>query len=168
MNINKNKVVTIDYLLADEEGTVIAGSSGNEPLTYIHGRDNILPILEEKLEGKAPGDTVTAIVPPEKGYGVWKEKFTRVVPRKRFEKHQELHVGTMYRARTKDGRREIVRVVGINGDKVTVDANHPLADMTLSFMITVKEVREATAKERKRGRVKGRGSNRNLELAPAQ
>ena len=70
MQIAKDKVVSIDYTLSDAQGGVLDSSSGQEPLHYLHGGGNIIPGLENALEGKSPGDAVQVTVPPEQGYGV--------------------------------------------------------------------------------------------------
>ena len=56
MVISKNKVVAIDYTLKNTEGEIIDSSEGQEPLVYIQGIGNLIPGLEEFLEGKTlPG-----------------------------------------------------------------------------------------------------------------
>jgi FKBP-type peptidyl-prolyl cis-trans isomerase SlyD len=45
----------------------------------------------------------------------------------------------------------------VNEDTVTVDGNHPLADVTLNFDIKVVEVRDATAEELDHGHDHGAG-----------
>ncbi|MEK7327882.1 MAG: FKBP-type peptidyl-prolyl cis-trans isomerase, partial [Chloroflexota bacterium] len=55
MQIAKHKVVTIDYTLTDDEGTVLDSSKGGEPLAYIQGIGNLIPGLEAALEGKSSG-----------------------------------------------------------------------------------------------------------------
>jgi FKBP-type peptidyl-prolyl cis-trans isomerase SlyD len=54
---------------------------------------------------------------------------------------------------------QIVVVSKIEGDKVTLDGNHPLAGMTLHFDITIREVRAATAEEISHGHVHGPGGH---------
>ena len=52
MLIAANKVVRIDYTLTDDQNQVIDTSQGGEPLAYLHGARNIIPGLENALEGK--------------------------------------------------------------------------------------------------------------------
>ena len=48
MKIAKNKVVSIDYTLKDDDGKIIDSSEGRDPLSYIQGIGNIIPGLEER------------------------------------------------------------------------------------------------------------------------
>ncbi|MHB1659432.1 MAG: FKBP-type peptidyl-prolyl cis-trans isomerase, partial [Acidithiobacillus sp.] len=52
MIISKDKVVTIDYSLTDEEGELIDSSVGEEPLVYLHGHHGVIPGLEQALAGR--------------------------------------------------------------------------------------------------------------------
>ena len=69
MQIEKRKVVTIDYTLTDEDGEVLDTSKGEgrTPLTYLHGSGNIVPGLENALEGKGTGDALKVRWPRPRG-----------------------------------------------------------------------------------------------------
>ena len=56
MTIAQQKVVTIHYKVVDvDSGEVIDSSEGGQPMTYLHGAQNIIPGLEQALEGKQAG-----------------------------------------------------------------------------------------------------------------
>jgi FKBP-type peptidyl-prolyl cis-trans isomerase SlyD len=159
MQIANNTVVTIDYTLTDDDGTVLDSSSGSEPLAYIHGQGNIIPGLEEALEGLSEGDAVDVTVLPEKGYGERSEDLLQVVPRDRFETDDEIEVGMMFHTPSSDGGMRVVRVVEVSPEQVTIDGNHPLAGVTLNFSVRIAGVREATAEELDHGHVHGPGGH---------
>ena len=69
MKIAKNVVVTMNYTLKDDKGTVIDSSSENGPLSFIQGIGNIITGLEAKMEGKAKGDKFNCTIAPADGYG---------------------------------------------------------------------------------------------------
>lgn len=159
MQVDKHKVVTIDYTVKDEEGTVIDSSSGGEPLAYIHGTGNLIPGLESALEGKTKGEEVNAAVPPEQAYGERDDALLQAIPRDRFETgEQELHPGMRFQAQSEQGA-QVVTVVDVSDEEVTVDANHPLAGATLNFEVKVVDVRDATAEELEHGHVHGPGGH---------
>ena len=160
MQIAKNTVAKIDYTLTDPNGQVIDSSQGREPLAYLHGASNIIPGLESALEGKAAGDVVNVTVPPEQGYGAHDPKLVQPVPRSNFQGVADIQPGMQFEARTPDGAR-IVKVVAVDEQNVTVDANHPLAGMPLKFDVTVKEVRDATQEEVQHGHVHGVGGHQH-------
>ncbi|HEY8944224.1 MAG TPA: peptidylprolyl isomerase [Polyangiaceae bacterium] len=151
MQIEARKVITIDYTLTDDSGEVLDSSEDDGPLSYLHGFGNIVPGLEAALEGKNPGDTLQVTVAPVDGYGERDEKLVQAIPRNRFPKG-DIEVGMRFSADSAAGPR-MLTVVAVDQKEVTVDGNHPLAGQTLSFDVTVREVREATEEEIEHGHV---------------
>ena len=158
MQVGKNRVVTLHYTLRDEQGAVLESSSGRAPMSYLHGKGNIIPGLEQALAGKAAGDQVDVTVPPEQGYGRRDDRLVQVVPRTRFAGDANLAPGAQLRASGEGGAR-IVTVVKVERDFVTVDGNHPLAGRTLHFSVRIEEVRKATHEEVSHGHVHGPGAH---------
>jgi FKBP-type peptidyl-prolyl cis-trans isomerase SlyD len=157
MLIADQKVVTIDYTLTDDQGEVLDTSRGQEPLTYIQGAGTIIPGLETALVGKAVGDDVKVTIAPANAYGERDEELVQAVPRNRFPSG-DITVGMRFHAQGEAGS-QVVTVVSVDADNVTVDANHPLAGMTLAFDVKVVEVRDATADELAHGHVHGEGGH---------
>ena len=154
MKISKGKVVSIHYALKDPSGEVLESSEGQAPMDYLHGYGNIITGLEKALGGKAAGETIKAVIPPEDGYGIREEALVKNLPLSNFKNHNQVEVGTQFQAETSRGPR-LATVTQIDDQNVTVDLNHPLADQTLCFDIDVVEVREATAEELSHGHVHG-------------
>jgi FKBP-type peptidyl-prolyl cis-trans isomerase SlyD len=157
MQIGKEKVVSIHYTLKNNSGTVLDSSIGNQPLNYIQGIGNLIPGMEEGLEGKAKGDKVEIKVSPEKGYGVRDDKMIQKVPRSAFG-GQEVKKGMQFQAGTNNGQ-QVVTVTDVGLDSITVDGNHPLAGVELNFSVEVLEVRDATKEELDHGHVHGPGGH---------
>jgi FKBP-type peptidyl-prolyl cis-trans isomerase SlyD len=151
MKISKNVVVSFDYTLTDDTNQVLDASGEQEPLVYLHGYGNIIPGLEKALEGKAPGDSFKIRVPSAEAYGVRDEELVYSLPRDRFE-GGEVEEGMQFQARTSGGYR-VVTVTKIEGENVTIDGNHPLADKDLNFDITVRDLREAGEEEIAHGHI---------------
>ncbi len=78
----------------------------------------------------------------------------QVMPMEAFEGVGEMEVGMQFRARTAEGT-QILTVVEVDGDNVTVDGNHPLAGLTLNFDVAVRDVRDATDEELSHGHAHG-------------
>ena len=53
MNVANNCAVSIHYTLKNDAGEVLDSSIGGEPLIYLQGHQNIVPGLENALEGGA-------------------------------------------------------------------------------------------------------------------
>lgn len=147
MQIAEKMVVNIHYTLKDDDGNVLDSSEGKEPLKYLAGSANIIPGLEKALVGKAVGDAVQTSIPPEEAYGERVDAGIQQVPRDAFPAGQEIEVGMMFQAQTPDGGTQQLSVAGVEGDTITIDANHPLAGQTLHFDVKVEDVREATEEE---------------------
>lgn len=152
MRIAKNAVVSIDYTLTDNEGSVLDSSRGGSPLAYLHGAGNIIPGLEEALEGKAAGDQLQISVPPEKAYGRRIEELHHKVPRTMFVTKGEIKPGMRFHANGEHGTHTVT-VTSVDTEHVTVDANHPMAGKTLNFDVRVVAVRTATDEELAHGHV---------------
>ena len=146
MKIEKDRVVTIDYILKGDDGTVIDDSSKSEPFTYIHGSHYLLPKLEELLDGKEPGEKITAHLEPKDAYGEYDPSLVVKIPRDNFEIEGEIEVGSQFHGNGPNGPC-IVTVKEVHDDEITVDANHDLAGKNLNFEVTIVEVREALPEE---------------------
>jgi FKBP-type peptidyl-prolyl cis-trans isomerase SlyD len=150
MTVQKDKIVSIDYVLKDEAGSVLDSSQGSDPLDYLHGHGNIIPGLERELEGKAVGDVVDCVIKPADAYGEYDQNLVFDVAKSDFESPDDVEVGMQFEAHSEEGSR-IVTVVGIDGDNVSVDTNHPLAGKALHFNVKIADVKDATAEELEHG-----------------
>lgn len=154
MHISQDSVVTIDYRLTNDAGEVIDSSEQHGPLAYLHGHGNIIPGLEQALEGRGAGDSFKVSVEPALGYGERNPALTQTLPSSMFGGVDQIQVGMQFHAQTDHGI-EVVTVTAVEGDQVTIDGNHPLAGQTLHFDVTVREVRAADAEELAHGHVHG-------------
>ena len=155
MQIEKDKVVSIEYTLKDVDGNVIDASNGN-PLAYLHGHGQIIPGLEKALEGKAVGDKLTVTVPAAEAYGERVEQLVQQVPRQLFQGIETIEVGMRFEAQSEQGVHS-VEVTKVEGDTITVDGNHPLAGKDLTFEVEIVAIRDATPDEIAHGHAHGPG-----------
>lgn len=151
-------MVTLSYILRDDEGEVIDESREGNPLLYLHGAQNIVPGLEEQLEGVAEGESIKATVPPEKGYGPRIGR-SQDVPRELFPADAALSAGMQVLGHDAEGRQIPFFITGFTETMVTIDPNHPLAGETLHFEVTVEGLRDATAEEIAHGHPHGPGGH---------
>lgn len=156
MKIEKNRVVGIHYTLTDNDGKVLDSSIGNQPLMYLHGNGNLIPGLENALEGKRKNDRLNVKVEPEMGYGEFDENMIFEVNRSQFDYSGEIKKGMQFQMHTDHGH-QVVTVSKIDGDVIVLDGNHPLAGQELNFDVEVTEVREASSDEISHGHVHQHG-----------
>jgi len=155
MQVARETVVTIEYTLTDDDGDVIDSSAGHDPLAYLHGAGSIVAGLEAALEGKSAGDAVTVAVAPGEGYGDHDPELVHVAGRDQFPGVPKIEVGMQFRTGSEQDSM-VVTVVALEGDQVTLDANHPLAGVTLNFDVKIVAVRQATANELAHGHPHGK------------
>lgn len=158
MEIAADAVVLIHYTLKDDDGKVLDSSAGAEPLAYIQGHGNLVPGLENALEGKQDGSKLAVTLSPDEGYGKRSETLVQRLPKRSLQGSGEIRKGLQFRAQTDEGLR-VFTVTAVVGDMVTLDGNHPLADQTLHFDVEVVGVRSASAEELEHGHVHGAGGH---------
>ena len=145
MNIVKDTVVTITYIVRDMDGKLLEESE--DPVSYLHGGyDNIFPLVEQALEGKAVGDNIELKLQPADAFGELDEELVRLEARDGFP--ADMEVGMQFVGSPLDGGEEMLyTVTDIADDKVVVDGNHPYAGHAVHFLCAVTEVRAATPDE---------------------
>lgn len=149
--VGADHAVSLQYTLSASDGSVI--ESGR--IDYLHGYGNIIPGLEQGLEGAAVGAQLNVEVPPQLGYGERLEVEPQRVPREAFPPDMEIEAGMQFHARGPDGEQLPVWVIGVEPDAVIIDPNHPLAGETLHFDVEILAVRAATAEEIAHGHIHG-------------
>ncbi len=155
MRIEKGRVVDLDYSLHLGDGEVVDRSEPGEPLTYLHGEGEIVPGLENALEGMEQGQQKQVVVAPGDGYGDHDPRRVQRVPREAFPPGFVPEIGMELSAQGPDGEEVPFVIQQVEPAAVTIDLNHPLAGKTLHFDVTVRAVREATQDELQHGHAHG-------------
>ena len=150
MQVAKDRVVSIDYTLKDTEGTLLDSSEGRGPLAYLHGAGNIIPGLEQALEGQDNGASVEVTIEPSNAYGERDDNLIQDVPKQMFDSVDKVEPGMQFQAQTPNGA-QLITVREVGDETVKVDANHPLAGVTLNFDVKVVDIRDATSEEVENG-----------------
>jgi FKBP-type peptidyl-prolyl cis-trans isomerase SlyD len=145
VDIIKDTVVTITYIVRDMDGKLLEESE--EPVSYLHGGyDNIFPLVEQALEGKAAGDAIDLKLQPADAFGEYEDDLVRLEQRDAFP--DDIEVGMQFVGSPVDGSEEMLyTITDIAEDKIVVDGNHPYAGQAVHFQCVVAEVRAATADE---------------------
>lgn len=147
--IHFGRVVSIDYEVFDAaDGQRLVGSVPGQPHCFVHGVGAMPAGIDLALDGRVAGEVLETTLKPDLAYGPHIPELVFTQPRELLDRAAEgaLIMGARLQAQTDQGPRAVT-VVGIRDDEVLLDANHPLAGMTLRFAIRVVAVREATAEE---------------------
>ncbi|WP_114416482.1 FKBP-type peptidyl-prolyl cis-trans isomerase [Marinospirillum perlucidum] len=150
MQVAANKVIAIHYTLTNGDGQVLDSSQGGNPLSYLHGHSNIIPGLETQLEGKEAGEEFEVTVEPADGYGERDDNLVQQVQREAFQGVDQIEPGMQFQTQGPGGAM-VVTVVEANDETVTIDANHPLAGVSLNFKGSIESVRDASEEEVQHG-----------------
>lgn len=158
MQLTKDKVGTVNYTLKDKDGEIIDETQDGS-FAYLHGASNIIPGLENELEGKETGYKNSIIVEPKDAYGERNLEQIQRVPLSMFPDDVEISEGMQFEAQSDDGTPVVVTVTAIDAGEVIVDGNHPLAGIQLYFDIEVLGVRDASKEELEHGHAHGLGGH---------
>ncbi len=123
-----------------DSGEVFDSSQGGDPLEFVLGEGMVIAGFERAVLGLNPGDSKTVEVSPEEGYGSYNSELAFSVRKEQLPPNVEPELGMMLEVRTEDGGAAYVTVTEISDAEVTLDGNHPLADKTLMFDVTLVEV----------------------------
>lgn len=158
MQLTKDKVAVLNYVLKNDDGNIIDESNDNT-FCYLHGANNIIPGLENALEGKQAGDEVTVSIEAADAYGERDLANIQKVPRDMFPEDIDIQAGMQFQAQSSQGHPLNVTVTAVEANEIVVDGNHPLAGMRLHFDVQVIEVRDASPEEISNGHVNDSGEH---------
>jgi FKBP-type peptidyl-prolyl cis-trans isomerase SlyD len=154
MEISQQCVVALTWTLKDTLGEVL--DVLDEPVEFLVGGQDLLPPIEEALQGHAAGATVQLQIEPEQAFGDFNDQLLFLEPRELFP--PELQEGlTMEGSALPAGcnpyapKDTLYTVTDIYPEHVVLDGNHPLAGIAIRITIKVESVREATEEEIGRG-----------------
>ncbi|MBC8145005.1 MAG: peptidylprolyl isomerase [bacterium] len=140
MPAKQGDTVRIHYTGKLDDGTVFDSSEGRDPLEFTVGKEEVIPGFEKAVVGMEPGETRSTTIVPDEGYGDYQDDMVFEVERSRLPGDMTPEVGAELRVRTPDDNMIPVVIVDVNDDKVTIDANHPLAGRDLVFDIELVEI----------------------------
>lgn len=153
MRMQDGHVVTLEYTVRFEDGTLLDSTGQCGPLAVMIGSGQLFPPLEDRLATMETGETREFRIPAEEAYGAWHPDLVRELPRDRLPPELVLEIGHEYRLRGPDGTHLRFRLLEVSDATVRADFNDPKAGKALMAVVTVIAVREATPEEERRGRV---------------
>lgn len=132
--------VKVHYTGKLDAGQVFDSSANRDPLKFTLGEGQVIPGFEEPIVGMNPGDSKTVNIPAERAYGPHRDEMVVVVGREHFPEDIKPEIGDQLQMRHASGQPVVVTVTEIDGESVTLDANHPLAGKDLTFDIDLVEI----------------------------
>ncbi len=153
-----SNVIGFHYTLKDKEGNLIDTSEGQSPLLFLVGSGHIIPGLEKEVVQMNVGDKKQVTISPEDGYGPIVDDLKITVKKTQFPADANLQLGDQFQV-NEEPNAPVFTVVGLEGDDVHVDGNHPMAGVELHFDVEITEKREATEEEVSHGHAHGEGGH---------
>lgn len=143
MQIKNNILVNIDYKLTDADGNHL--NPQEQELIYLHGGyGHIFQEIEDALEGKKIDDTFKVTLAPSQAFGDYRGDL--VIQEPLSELPEDICIG-MELEPSHDESQAIYIVTNIQEDFALLNANHPLAGLTLTFEGKITELQELSEEE---------------------
>lgn len=150
------KVISFHYKLTLAGGKVLDSSEGREPMTFLAGGQQIIPGLEKELLALKAGEKKQVQIPSAQAYGPRDPRKVVEVALSELSADHKVEVGDRFRG-SDDPHAPPLTVTKVTKTHATLDANHPLAGVDLTFDVEVTETRAATKEEIAHGHVHGHG-----------
>lgn len=132
--------VTISYVGTLDNGRIFHSTDEHGPLTVIIGGDQIFPALEQAIIGMSAGEVKNIVLSPDQGYGPRLQENIIRVERSVLPAGKEVAVGQKLSISFKGGSSRTMQVISVTEGEVTLDGNHPLAGLELTFALRLDRV----------------------------
>lgn len=157
--IKNGTVVSLSYVLTNAGGEELDRAEKNDTFAYLHGYGQIVPGLENALNGLQVGEKKKVVIPPLEAYGEVIPELKMKLEKSQFPAGEVIEEGMQFLSQDPEGNEFVFSVLGVEGEHVLVDGNHPLAGETLHFDVEVLGIRDATPEELEHKHVHGEGGH---------
>jgi FKBP-type peptidyl-prolyl cis-trans isomerase SlpA len=123
-----------------EDETVFYRTRGEKPAKILIGNGDVVPGLEKEIIGMKPGEQKKVVLPPEEAFGKWQKGLLDVVKKAAFPDHINPTLGKTLKVKEPDGSVGTLKIVEMDEETVTLDANHPLAGKTVIYDVKVIDI----------------------------
>ena len=134
--------VRVSYTGRLADGTIFDASeackgweNGSGPLEFTIGDGSMIPGFDAAVVGMIPGEEKTVFIPVDEAYGPHREELVADLERKNIPAGMKLMPGERMEIVHEEGGTIPVLVLQVTPAKVTLDANHPLVGLDLTFQI---------------------------------
>lgn len=133
--------VMVQYVGTLDNGRIFA-STDEEPLLFTIGSGQVFPALEQAVVGMAVGEARNILLPAADAFGPRRQENIIQLARSRFPAERVITIGQKLSITFADGQERVMLVTEVNGQSVTLDGNHPLAGLDLTFALRLDRIEE--------------------------
>jgi FKBP-type peptidyl-prolyl cis-trans isomerase SlyD len=151
--VKADRVIILSYSILNDEGKIIEARPPDNPVQFLVGHGQILKALETRIIGETEGFKGGFTFTAEEAHGPYKKDLVVEMKRDQFPENVEVAKGMKFESRGPKGDAVALHVIAVKDNIVLVDGNHPLAGESLTFDVTILEVRDAAKEEIARGQV---------------
>lgn len=135
-----NDTIQIAFVGKLDNGQIFETITLEKPLSVQLGNSDLPPTLEQAIIEMTKGETKQVRVSPDEGYGPRQKDLVQTIDNQQMIDTLQPKPGMVLALKIdKDGTEQKVpaTVIEVEGSKVTVDYNHPLAGHHLTYEVTL-------------------------------
>ncbi len=132
--------VRVHYTGRLDDGSEFDSSKGRDPIEFKIGDGDILKGVEDAVVGLEPGQSNSVTLPAQDAYGERRDDMIQEIERNVLPGDIEPEVGLQLQAQSPGGNPMLLTITEVQDEKITVDANHPLAGKDLTFDLELVEI----------------------------
>lgn len=133
--------VAIHYIGTLDNGRIFGNTEAEgEPLRFTLGAGEVFPALERAVCGMAAGEVKNVLIPADEAYGPRREENVLVLPRAELPPGSEPRLGQKVQLSLRSGRELLMLVTAVDEEEITLDGNHALAGLDLTFALRLETI----------------------------
>lgn len=139
-NVKSGDKIRVHYTGTLQDGTKFDSSIERDPLEFTAGQGQVIQGFDSAVLGMGIGEKKNVDIPVDMAYGQRREDLVIEVPPSQFPDEMEPQIGLSVELHNGQGGTIPAMITNVESEKVTLDANHPLAGKDLVFEIELVDI----------------------------
>jgi len=132
--------VEIHFIGTVDNGSIFESYDADSPLQITLGKNEIFRALEHEIIGMNIGEVKNILIKSDEAYGPRLKENIVVAHRSLFPSERTIEIGQKLSIQFADGENRVMLVVNIENDDITLDGNHTLAGLDLTFALKLVDI----------------------------
>lgn len=134
--------VTVNYIGTLDNGRIFHSTENGEPLVFTIGANEVFPALEREIVGMTAGEVKNIVITATDAYGPRLQQNILKVERASLPEGGAIEVGKKVQISFTGGEQRVMQIIEVTESTVTLDGNHPLAGLDLTFALRLDKIEE--------------------------